>query len=314
MSNIINISVKIVGIISITVAVQNTVAGGAFVDVDIFHSDGTVLVASKSSGETFDIPKHSIFESDGATLVEENEFDVNYTTPNVKINNSVGDLKFTQEAGEDKNISKHDIILPDGVTNLESKEFDEDTQLVRAYNRAALTGQTSQRRVGDDVWQRDNGTYNYTTLGIRPLMHATDRTKLLNISGNENAFDNFERFTDEFGTQIYANDYKIDHYAGYAVTQGMFNGSTIWENQIDWAIGLVHNGFDDWRIPNINELTTWIDWVDSKWFDNIGFVQTSRFASSTSEDAVRAYGAHNSSRDINGTTGNVFAFAIRNHY
>lgn len=255
--------------------------------------DACLISTGKKDAVCGAFAKAKVFYSDGTTLVIE------------------------LDSGQTYTIIKHNIILPDGVTNLESKEFDEDTQLVRAYNRAALTGQFTQRRVGDDVWHRDNGTYTYITFGIRPLLHATDQTKLAAIPGNENAFGNFERYTDDSGGSSWgANNYKIDHYTGYAMTFGMQNLLNTWNTQIDWADGLSHNGFSDWRLPNANEIMTFVNVeATTRWLLSIVDLTSSQtYATSSSESGSTHYGVGNHTKQIVGITGNMVAFAIRDHY
>jgi len=131
-----------------------------------------------------------------------------------------------------------------------------------AYQRPILTGQTTSYRTGDDAWHLANGTYDYTP-PTYPDSYAqldnADATPFITLLNN-NAYGNKNRFTDENGLQVYGSGLKIDHLTGlmwYTV-----HASGKWNQAIDAAAASSQGGFNDWRIPSDQELTS----VDNKAF------------------------------------------------
>lgn len=114
------------------------------------------------------------------------------------------------------------------------------------------TGQTTSYRTGDD--------------GDLEAGRATDFFTL----ASNNPFGNTNRFTDELGGTTYTNDIVIDWstYDGSTVLgwRRTTNGVNInWDDSIDNAlltsIGTFTSG---WRLPNINELLSIINWEAQK--------------------------------------------------
>jgi hypothetical protein len=129
-----------------------------------------------------------------------------------------------------------------------------------AYQRPQITGATTSYRTGDDAWHLANGTYDYTPPTNPIYLAELDTTALepFKTLKNQNTFGNLERFTDDLGTQIYANNYVIDHLTGL----GYYNSSPltdIWDNCIDNANASTLLGFSDWRMTNINEVLSFLE-------------------------------------------------------
>ena len=94
---------------------------------------------------------------------------------------------------------------------------------------------------------------------------------------NDNVYGNKNRFTDELGTQVYANNYKRDHLHGlgwYEVVQTGFD----WDGHLINANNLVHLGFSDFRLPNIEEVGSSYTF-DSRYL--VGVSTHDRFTSNT---------------------------------
>ena len=103
------------------------------------------------------------------------------------------------------------------------------------------TGQTTSYRTGDD--------------GDIEAGRATDFFTL----AENNPFGNINRFTDELGTQVYANDIVIDwstyngsDVLGYKITE---YSVTSWNQAIDDCLATSISIFtNNWRLTNTNEL------------------------------------------------------------
>ena len=135
--------------------------------------------------------------------------------------------------------------------------------LLYAYDYGAFnTGADVSYATGDDKWVRDNvynpeiATWDTSLIWVYPTLDPTDTTKLLrgsnpDGSGN-NIFGNLERFTDDLGTQVYANSIKIDHFTG--LMWNTINTSTeTWEAGIILVNDSTNYGKTDWHLPNVNQ-------------------------------------------------------------
>jgi len=183
-----------------------------------------------------------IFESDGITLVAE------------------------KGSGETFNISKHDILLPDGTVH-QSDEFNVDFNLPITYNFPQPGGSVIIRRTGDelDIWGTIFASGVIPSVGERVLFDPDDFLKIL----TENAFGNFDRFTNDVGTTTsYTGGegetarYTIDHATGLAwLTQNQRDisggiGDANWDDNIDNALVWVQGPYDDFFLPSFHQLST----------------------------------------------------------
>ena len=133
-----------------------------------------------------------------------------------------------------------------------------------AYDRPVLTGQTTSYRTGDDAWSLANGVYDYTP-PVYPVSYAAldfNAVSPFTTLISNNAFGNKSRFTDDLGTQIYANNYIIDHYTGLGYADTLRGGSQSWDTNIDEAVALTFNSFSDWRVANFYEIYSIVDTSD----------------------------------------------------
>lgn len=67
--------------------------GGVFTPATVYKSNGSTLVVELDSGETYSIPKHSIYYttiSRGNLLVQADEFDVDFVIPNITLTDDEG--------------------------------------------------------------------------------------------------------------------------------------------------------------------------------------------------------------------------------
>jgi hypothetical protein len=142
------------------------------------------------------------------------------------------------------------------------------------------TGQTVSYRAGDD------GDFEYGR-----------EVDFLTLPSN-NVFGDTFRFTDELGTQVFANDIVIDHSTdngieilGWRRTEGP--SSTSWNNAIDGALLVTVGVFDKWRLPNINELKSLMNIANTKYLDYFPFniISSNRYwsGSTQSNDTIRAF-------------------------
>ncbi len=186
-----------------------------------------------------------------------------------------------------------------------------------AYARPPLTGQTTSFRTGDDAWRRSNNIYKYEKLGIKPILHATNIKLLANIVGNENTFGNFDRFTDEDGLQVYGNNYAIDHYTGLAWHFAGISAALNWNDAIDAAVADSILGFDDFYLPNRNELES-IRTYTFRFFENFGLLINSIWTGTTTPtQTANAYQGTTRGQVFSTTkttSGGMSWIAVRNHF
>ena len=113
----------------------------------------------------------------------------------------------------------------------------------RTTAKLMKTGQITSYRTGDDGDIEAGREVDFFTLA------------------ENNPFGNTNRFTDELGGQVYANNIFID-WSGFdgSTVLGFYNGAgamntnRLWDDGIDWAAGLTVATYTDWRISNIDEL------------------------------------------------------------
>lgn len=104
------------------------------------------------------------------------------------------------------------------------------------------TGQTISYRTGDDGDLQEGRDVDFFTLA------------------ENNVFGTTDRFTDELGTQVYANDIVIDwstyngsEVLGWYRIRGSYN-DIVWNDAIDNSLLFSVGGFaSGWRLPNVTE-------------------------------------------------------------
>jgi len=111
---------------------------------------------------------------------------------------------------------------------------------------------------------KTNQTVSYRTGDDGDVEAGRDVSFL--VLAENNIFGNTNRFTDTVGGQTYANNIIIDHstYDGSKVFGWYKLSSPIlytWNQAIDWAVALSVGGFTSgWRLPNINQLMSVMNW------------------------------------------------------
>lgn len=123
-----------------------------------------------------------------------------------------------------------------------------------AYQRPSLSGQTTSYATYDDAWHLANGSYDYTPPANPEYIAELDTTAInpFITLKNNNTFGDLNRFTDELGTQIYANDYVIDHLTGLGWTKlRPFTGT--YADALPYSNTYTLLGFTDFRAPSYYE-------------------------------------------------------------
>jgi len=148
-----------------------------------------------------------------------------------------------------------------------------------AYQRPLPTGQTISYRTGDDAWQLVNNPYNEPPSNPLYCQSLVDFYTLK----HDNEFGNRFRFTDELGAQVYANNYFIDNLTGLGWSNLEVINNDTWNNAIDSANNSNLNNYNDWYIPNLNELNSLLNnsvskgWVSKGWDYSPLNISSSRF-------------------------------------
>ena len=222
-------------------------------------------------------------------------------TENISIRQSTGTTEVGSKQGQYYRIADSDITLNGGAFLSVKAEDGQDIELVDqddavitplsivgnkitvdipsggASVGATLmkTAQVVSYRVGDDADTSSEGR----------------ETDFLTLASN-NPFGNTFRFTDDVGTQIFANDIVIDW--------STFNGTTVlgwrktasvtivWNDAIDESLTLVIAGFTNWRVPNRNEIFSLGNPIESRALNYFPFNNTSNyyFWSSTTQHSI----------------------------
>ena len=147
-------------------------------------------------------------------------------------------------------------VYPNGVKNINLLDSNGDTVSVDSVSGDDVNLDITPGSVGAKLL-KTNQTTSYRT-GDDGDIQAGRATDFFTLESN-NPFGNTNRFTDELGTQVYANDIVIDWTT--------YNGSTVlgyyrnindnqpWNDQIDWALGLSVDTFTSgWRLVNYREI------------------------------------------------------------
>lgn len=222
-------------------------------------------------------------------------------TENISVRQSTGTTEVGSKQGQYYRIADSDITLNGGAFLSVKAEDGQDIELVDqddavitplsivgnkitvdipsggASVGATLmkTAQVVSYRVGDDADTSSEGR----------------ETDFLTLASN-NPFGNTFRFTDDVGTQIFANDIVIDW--------STFNGTTVlgwrktasvtivWNDAIDESLTLVIAGFTNWRVPNRNEIFSLGNPIESRALNYFPFNNTSNyyFWSSTTQHSI----------------------------
>ena len=152
------------------------------------------------------------------------------------------------------------------------------------------TGQKTSYSTYDEGWQLANGAYDYT-----PPVHPVSYAQLDNSSLNpfvtlldNNAFGNKNRFTDIDGLQVYTSGYIIDHLTGYGIVRG---STKTWYDHLTAANSLSLEGFNDFRLCNLYEGWSILNFGNSNTHSYAPFNSTSDYICSTtrSNGAVQTY-------------------------
>lgn len=201
------------------------------------------------------------------------------------LSNYAGDTDPTNPPGSTYSYTLEDIYnrLKDGTMDVQST-FTEPTSgpgtptmhtlneimdlLKSTYTRVPKTGQTTVYRTGDD------GDYE---LGVLPEVEPT--------SGTEGAYTVYgwggTRFTDNGDGTV------TDNLTGLMWTKEANHGFDFWQDAIDYCNSYSLAGYNDWRLPNINELHSLVDLAQNNPALPVGHpftgVKSSNYWSSTTD-------------------------------
>lgn len=128
--------------------------------------------------------------------------------------------------------------------------------LPRTYNWPQPTNAFTIFRTGDDSDIEQSIFKNARIDGARPELDTQNNlhTQGWHLLINDNIFGNKQRFTDINGGTSYGTlKYFIDHYTGLGWDTTVLS-LLGWNTTIDNANSLVHAGFSDWFVPNMNQL------------------------------------------------------------
>jgi hypothetical protein len=193
------------------------------------------------------------------------------------------------------------------------------------YQRPIDTGAETQYALYDAKWQIDNGTYTYTPPSFPDsyaLLDYTSAAPFITLLNN-NAFGNKNRFTDEFGTQVYASGYVIDHLAGLGWKKTAETGAQ-WSTALSNANSKTFNSFSDWRVPTIKEYESIFYYEATKTGGTL-LLNYSPWNNSSNANywtadtsvlnSLNAYQMDTDGRDsFTAKTGSLSYYIVRNHY
>lgn len=145
------------------------------------------------------------------------------------------------------------------------------------YQRVHPTGETTSYALHDDAWQLVNNPYPAPPSNPEYMQGLINGS--INILSNNNSFGNTDRFTDDLGGQVYANNYVIDNLTGIGIYRLNDGISKIWGSCLTFAEDSTQNGYTDWRIPNLEEFLSFTSvggllienntyWCSTSWKSN----------------------------------------------
>lgn len=105
--------------------------------------------------------------------------------------------------------------------------------------------------------------------------------------GNKNNFGNTKRFTDELGTEVFANSYIIDNFTEIAYYLNLdFLKNTDWNNTIDYAEGLTYLTYSDYFVPSFEQYASFLNFADQNTLNYAPFSTTLLLWTSTTNDTT----------------------------
>ena len=120
----------------------------------------------------------------------------------------------------------------------------------RGYNYPQPTGQTTVYRNGDDA---DIEATVFAPVRVANSLKVQNSLVDFLTLGNTNSFGNTDKFTDINGLQVYGDGLIIDNYTGIMWYKVYLTADT-WNNQIDIALASTQGGYNDWFLPNTNQI------------------------------------------------------------
>jgi len=273
----------------------NTGAYPSVKDIDISAPDATININKTGGGliNSQNIPSGTTANysvADNAITVNgTNDFTIDATAPlNIVLTDgtsTVTPTSVTPNAG----LNKVDIVLPASAT-------------IPVGAKLMKTGQTTSYATNDDGDLEIGRLVNFTTLNAN------------------NPFGNTNRFTSEVGTQTYTNGIVIDWstYDGSTVL-GWYKGAfplETWTNALTNATALSVGGFNTWRIPNVGEAFSILNYgASTSWnyspfsITSLSVVWTSTSYASSTSSAIVSWSDHRI--DARGKTSTSFSFRCR---
>jgi len=232
--------------------------------------------------------------------------------------------------GGDVQITSNVTVI-DGITTVELGPGESYTCTVAnppsgiLYQKPLPKNIVLSQRNYDEAWHYQNGTYDYTppTNPISVAMIDMSASVPFLTLLNNNAFGNKERFTDELGTQVYANNYVIDHLTGLGWMTTVI-AEDVWENHLNNAnaFELTALGYSDFRLPSFGEWNTISFYDDANRttlsYDPFDIISNDTFALCTNTfDSGRffiAYDSYGQSLRTGFSTTNYNTMYLRTHY
>jgi hypothetical protein len=190
-----------------------------------------------------------------------------------------------------------------------------------SYNRPSLIGDSVSYRTGDNYWNVVNNPYP------SPPANPTHHAELLDFLTlkKDNSFGNRLRFTDLFGTEIFATNYVIDHYTGLGYYNSIQSPALNWDGSIDLAYNSNSNGYSDWKMANTNEtdsicifgINPVMNYTAFNGFDRYNFRLATGFCSNTrASNTSQCYylTVSNGVRSVIAKTSSLYFVMVRNHF